>query len=224
MSSPHASDDASRPPARSRRTLVVALVAVVVLLLGGGAAVLALSGDEEDAPTATEPGEPADEKGDPGVAVPTRVVRVAGKLYPAVERRLAKQLRVLLEEYVEDAYVGRGKAFPGFTDKARRLARRDADVTTGRRLGAGDGEPPVLRSGRVRVAVLSPRPRQPVGATAAVRLVLTADGSRSTVTGQLHLTPTRRGWQVFGYELAMSGAGGRVDASTEKDGTSGGNR
>jgi hypothetical protein len=212
MSPSQASDLGPGSRSRRRRTLVVVVVAVVLLLAGGGAAVLALTGDEpeggSDAASSTTP----EEGPTGGVAVPTTVVRVAGELRPAAERRLAKEVRSLVEEYVADAYVDKRTGFPGFSDKARRLARRDADVTTGRRLGGGEVE---LRSGRVRVSVLSPRPRQPVGATAAVRLVLDSEAGPprgTTVTGQLLLTPSARGWRVFGYDLAMSGVGdGRSD-------------
>jgi hypothetical protein len=226
MSSPHASGGATSPRGGPRRAvLVVLLLSTVVLLLGGGAAVLALSGEQPDGSDGADgadgaqPGR-AHRSAAGGVAVLTRLVRVAGALHPAAERRLVKEVRILVEEYVEDAYVGKGTTFPGFTDEARRLARRDADVTTGRGLGGREREIR-LRSGWARVSVLSPRPREPVGATAAVRLVLAAEGSsttRSTVTGQLMLTRSARGWRVFGYDLAVAGSRGRVDATTEDGG------
>jgi hypothetical protein len=214
MSSPHASPDAQGSGGGRRRVLLVLLA--VLLLLGVVTAALALPGEEQES---SEPRREAAQSGAGDVVVPTRVVRVAGERRPAAQRRLVKQVRALVEEYVDDAYVERRRAFPGFTDKARRLARRDADVTTGRRLGGGDV---VLRSGWARVSVLSPRPRNPLGATAAVRLELAAEGgspTRSTVTGQLLLTPSARGWRVFGYDLAMSDTRGRLDATTEDGGT-----
>ncbi len=185
---------------------MTAAAVALLLIVGGVVAVLSLTGDEAPEKRA----EVAAEGGDDGpteaaVSVQTRVVRVAGRLRPAAERRLTRQVRSTLERFVTDAYVEGRRDFPGFTDQARRLAKRDADVTTSRRLSGGDEV--AVRSGRARLSVLSPTPRRPVGVTASVRVVLDAEASRRpvTVTGRLLLTPVARGWRVFGYDLAASG-------------------
>jgi len=210
MSSPHASPSAEPATRRSRRPWLVGLVVLAVLLLGGGAAVLALTGDERGGDGGDEAGEGS------AVVVRTRVVRVAGTLAPATERRLVRDVRSVVEEYVDDAYVEGRTRFPGFTDEARALAHEDADVTTGRRLG----DEVVLRSARVQVSVVSPRARIPAGATATLRLVLDQGGGTgtATVTGRLLLTPAAGGWRVFGYDLATSADGERLDASSGEEG------
>jgi hypothetical protein len=215
MSRPHSSRE-GRNGRPTRRAVVTAAAVALLLIVGGVVAVLALTGEDAPEKAAEVAADGGDAPTEAAVSVQTRVVRVAGRLRPAAERRLTRQVRSLLERFVTDAYVEGRRDFPGFTDRARRLAKRDADVTTGRRV-SGAGEV-ALRSGRARLSVLSTAPRRPVGVTASLRVVLDAETSRRpvTVTGRLLLTPVARGWRVFGYDLAASGP----PTSKPREGTS----
>jgi hypothetical protein len=143
------------------------------------------------------------------------VIGTGGRLSPPFRRRVAGEVSGLVERYVDAAFVegARGRAaYPGFTPAARKLAVRDRGVLGSAGLGGGSLTP---RSGSARVTVLSPG-RRPVGATARVRIRLRQEGPAGArrgrdvvLRGRLVLTPTERGWRVFGYDLARSRTAGR---------------
>lgn len=144
------------------------------------------------------------------------VTRVVGDLRPAAQKHLAAQAGAVVGTYLEAAFVRAGgppagaRAFPGFTPEARALAQRHRDVLTGTSYAGASGVTP--RHGTAYVNVVSPHGRA-VGATVQVDLALsvTADGRTRpvAVSGRLLLTPTARGWRIFGFDLSQSGSRAR---------------
>lgn len=199
------------PSGRRGSRRVVALVGALLVLVAVAGFVLLDRGVPSGLPGGSDEGS--------GVLVDTEVTRVAGPLPRSERDALRDEVRGLVEEYVESAYVDGATDFPGFTGGARRLALEDADVTTARRL-PGDGRVELL-AGRSRVAVLATTRQGADGATAAVRLVLRPVGGgkadEATVTGRLLLTPTADGWRIFGYDLALADPSG----TTQADGSAG---
>lgn len=161
------------------------------------------------APTRAEVPDPG------GLDVRTRVTRVAGALSDTRRRQLSRSARTLVTDYVEAAYLDGnddGNAvLPGFTLAARRLARRDLDVLSAAGFpGADSVRARSARPAQVYVAAVAANGRA-VGATArvSIHLAVTRDGATAParLRGRLLLTPTDRGWRIFGYDLALSGAG-----------------
>jgi hypothetical protein len=56
---------------------------------------------------------------------------------------------------------------------------------------------------RASFSVVAPRGRA-VGATARIHLEVQRGGRPLRIDGRLLLTPTKRGWQIFGYDLTRS--------------------
>lgn len=142
--------------------------------------------------------------------VRTTVSRVQGGLSRVQRARIERRTAQLLERYLSAAYLhqragkGHRRAFPGFTPGARELALRQVGITA-------DGAFPRAEDVRPRgavayVSVVAPEGR-PAGATARVFLKLdVARGERSRLLqlrGLLLLTPTAKGWRIFGYDLAL---------------------
>lgn len=181
----------------------------------------ACTGDEEPPEeTATpKPPVPTTESGAPRLMLDeppmrARVVRVGGELTAQERRQVADNIARVVGGWFDAAYLDGdlrradlSGALETFTPAAARQARRQADVTTGRVLGAELGAVvPTVR--RVQAAVFAPG-RGPAGATAQVTLVLVGareGGSQveQVVRGDLFLTATTGGWRIFGFELSRS--------------------
>jgi hypothetical protein len=141
---------------------------------------------------------------------------VAGELGSKDRLALRAALRSPLERYFQEAFVGGDYPRTDFDDAlsssfspgAERKARGDLDLLTNAAVGERTRSVTALVQ-RVGLDVLAPTGR-PVGATAHVRLVLSADrlrhgSTRITITGRLLLTPAGSNrWRIFGYDLARS--------------------
>lgn len=177
------------------RSAVVAATTAALLLLP------ACSDDEPDSPDATAPTSAAP---DEGPVVKVREGVVAGTLARKPQRETVTAVGAVVEGWVGAAYPQEGTApdlaaaLGSFTADAARQARRTKGAW-----GAGEGA--AVRAA-VKVDVLSPR-RRISGATARVAvLVQTPDGSRDLVSGRLLLSPVKRGWQVFAFDLDRGAA------------------
>jgi hypothetical protein len=140
------------------------------------------------------------------------VTRIVGELSPAARQRLGARAGGLVAAYFRAAFLhpathAAGRAlFPGFTAAAAALAERDRRVVTGAAYAGADQVTP--RNGTAYVTVLAPKGHL-VGATVRVSLALDVPvkgkRDRVRVRGRLLLTPTKRGWRIFGYDLSQSG-------------------
>lgn len=190
-----------------RRRFVAPALALVVLL--GGCS------DDSDEPAAPDPpsqaGAPTIRQQPVGLDV--KIARVAGHLPKAVSRDLRHRLGRVVEAWFKGGFLTGDyprKHFNGyasFTADAAKLARRDAEVTTNVQLGSQWTQVVPTRQ-QVRLFVFAPGHR-PSGATADVQLVMIGAGSAGAmselaVTGQLYLTKTAKGWQIFGFDLQRS--------------------
>ena len=94
-------------------------------------------------------------------------------------------------------------AFGAFTRDAVPQARRDRALLTNRVIAQRLSDVQVRRR-QIVVDVLA-RGGRPVGATARVVVAQRLRGTKidrvERITGQLSLTPTKRGWQIFAYDL-----------------------
>ena len=179
------------------------LALVLVVGLGG------CSGDDEpdepaSGPSATSAAPAAEE-----VRTRVRIGTVSGRLPPQARKRVVARAGEVVVGWAEAAYLSGDyprrdfrDSWPGFTRDAARRARVDRALMSNQRLGERiDGVEPRLV--RVRLDVLAPRGRA-VGVTARVsfRFATTGEVERDVrVRGRLFLTPTDRGWKVFGYDV-----------------------
>jgi hypothetical protein len=147
----------------------------------------------------------------------TDVTDVAGTLKPAARSKVAHQVGKSLHEYADDAFLGDypradfGTAFASFTPGAARSAQHDRDLLTGAAFQQAESVTATRLT--AKVSVLAPRGRV-AGATARVRFALDVDGTPVTVTGRLLLTPEKRGWRIFGYDLSSDAADAPATAGT----------
>ncbi len=191
-----------------KRRLFLAPALALVVLLGA-------CSDDSDDPAASDPpsraGAPTIRQQPVGLDV--KIARVAGHLPKAAAKDLTHRLGRVVEGWFKGGFLAGDyprKHFAGyasFTADAARLARRDAEVTTNVQLGSQWTQVVPTRQ-RVRLFVFAPGHR-PSGATADVQLVLLGAGSAGAmselaVTGQLYLTKTESGWQIFGFDLQRS--------------------
>lgn len=135
---------------------------------------------------------------------------VAGRLPRAQRRKVLEDVSSAVDGWLTRAYV-RGPwprndfhdAFWSFTPGAQ--PRSVADRRLLSNLGAGyRAVTPIRRSIAVDVVAAG---RHPVGATARVRLIFRTAPQRSQVVrGRVVLTPTRRGWKIFAYDVSRGQA------------------
>jgi hypothetical protein len=188
-------------PARRARGIAATLVVVALATTG-------CSGSDDAPEAAAAPS---------STAAPAPVVRTAvsfgtitGRLPARSRDRVKTQVRDVVDRWAHAAYLGGAyprrdftRAWPGFTAGARDEARRDRALMSNQDIARRiDGVRP--RRSRVRLDVLAVHQR-PVGITARVLLAFRTTGRlarRVTVRGDLYLTYTRRGWQVFGYDIS----------------------
>lgn len=191
---------AGPPPAHLRVILALVLLAGLVGCTG--------SSREPDERSAASP---TDQASSPEEAArPTRVLvgNVVGRLPKPRRRKVVRQVTSVVDDWLDAAYVGGtwprriSGAFDGFTPVAARRARRDRSLTTGADVAERiDGVRVTKRA--VRLDLLSASGR-PVGVTARVTLDYKTSGDlqrKVSVRGRLLLTPARRGWKVFAYDL-----------------------
>lgn len=179
---------------------IVTTVAGVVLVAMG---VVACTGDDGAG------GGPDADSSSQTVETNASVGTVAGKLAGKRKRAFLKGTVDTVDAWLDAAYVagdyprsGAGKAFARFTPGATKLARRQPKVMSNAAVGDRI-EQVTVKKRRVVVDALAPGGK-PAGATARVHLVLTLNGDvRRTdrVRGRLMLTPTKRGWRVFGFDV-----------------------
>lgn len=181
-------------------TGISALLVVVALLLGG------CSGDDEE-PAPAPRSEPSAE--DVRVVTDSAIGKVRGPLSAARRAEVVRAVTALVDAWSTRAYGGDyprtdfDDAFAAFTPYARALAVRRTSLLSNAAAGADLEEVTIARR-VVRVDVLAPRGRL-AGATARVRIVLDLSGAtdrREVVTGRLLLTPTAKGWRVFGFDVS----------------------
>lgn len=178
------------------------MIRAVALLLGALLLLPACSADEPEAgPSSSSPS--ASETPPPPAQV--RTGTVTGRVGAKAQERSTRQVGDVVLAWYDAAYGAdprAAEAFPGFTQGARREARRDRMLLSN--LDIADRIDGVeTRRRDVTVDLLGTRGR-PVGATARVRLVFRTSGDlerRVVVTGRLRLVPGPDGWQVFAYDL-----------------------
>ena len=134
---------------------------------------------------------------------------VRGELTDQSRSELRAGLRDAIETWMGgfDAGIDSSAAFAAYTPGAAALAREQATVTTTANLDPELVEVvPTRRSAKVAVLAAGGRA---VGASADVLLVVVGAAADETslelvVRADLQLTPTAKGWKVFGFELARN--------------------
>jgi len=168
-------------------------------------AMTACSGDSDD-PDA-DPSSAARPSGPPPVATHTTMGVITGKLGDKDKARIKKKTVAIVDDWLDAAYVGDKwprslkKAFPHFSNGAKRDARHDAALMSNQKY-ADRLETVEATKRRLRVDVLAVRKR-PVALTArfVLRMRLSGEVNRAEeVRGRLFLT-NRKGWKVFGYDV-----------------------
>jgi hypothetical protein len=211
---------------RSGTTRTAGVAAAATLALALALSLAGCSGDDGDEP---EPDAPAAGSSAPPAAAPplettATIGRVTGSAFPDAKREtLKKQVRAIVDQWVDGAYVGGSwprtevaDAFGGFTAGARRAATNDLRLMSNADIG--DRVTAVRATKRVlRLDVLAVRKRA-VSVTARVELRFTTTGEvarTETVRGRLFLTRGKQGWEVFGYDVTSGDGGGQQQKSTK---------
>jgi hypothetical protein len=190
----------TRPARRARASAATMLVVAL--------AATACSGSHDAPGAAAAPSSTA--RPAPVVKTAVSFGTITGRLPASSRDRLKKQVRDVVDGWADAAYLGGTyprrdftRAWPGFTAGAREDAHRDRALMSNQDIARRiDGVRP--RRSKVRLDVLAVHQR-PVGITARVLLGFRTTGElvrRVTVRGDLYLTYTRRGWQVFGYDIS----------------------
>ncbi|NPC96144.1 hypothetical protein [Nocardioides sp. zg-DK7169] len=179
-----------------------------VLVLGASAC----TGDDDDAPSGEEA---SPEASAAPLATRVSVGQVAGELSPQRRAQAKQAVADVVDGWIDAAYVG-GEwpregfaaytdALRDFTPDARRRAARDRGLLTN--VAIGDRVESVRASRRVLQIDVLGAGGKPVGATARIGLRFRTDGEVrrvDVVSGRLMLTPTKKGWKVFGYDVSRS--------------------
>jgi len=189
-------------PRPSRAVPLTALTLLAVLLSG------CTSDPDPEAgpPSAPSSASPSSSAPEP-LRLETAVARVAGKLSQARRERVARKAGAVVEDYLQAAFLAGPPqgAFDSFTSGARKQARHDRRLLTA--AGLRSAEPVTATHAAAYLSVLAPRGRV-VGATARLEADLRVErrGEPRTVRlrGRLMLTPTAKGWRIFGYDLSRS--------------------
>lgn len=137
---------------------------------------------------------------------------VAGRLGKQQRRQFLRAATATVDEWLDAAYVAGdyprsdfGKAFPGFTQGAATLARKQPKVMSNAAVG-DRVEQVTVKQRKVTVDVLAPGGK-PAGATARVVLVVQLDGDverKDRISGRLMLTPKGKQWKVFGFDMTRN--------------------
>jgi hypothetical protein len=184
---------------------------LVVVALGSGAC----KDDGGSDGAAPDGGSPA------GASVTERTVEtrvsfgvLTGRLPSDARQRLSSQVGDVVDGWIDAAYVGGdyprrdfSDVWPGFTAGAQQEAHHDRALMSNEDVGDRiDGVE--LHKSTVKLDVLAVK-QHPVGVTARVFIGFrtTGDVEREVrVKGRLFLTPTDRGWRVFGYDVTKGDA------------------
>ena len=182
-----------------------AAVATLALVLS-----VAACSDDDDSGSDPEP-EPGPSEVPASVESQVEVGEVAGRLPRSKRQGIKEDAGQVVVTWLEAAYFAgspRPKldaAFPGFTEDATRLARRDSWLLSNASLAEGVEEVVPVRPMKVRLDILAPKGRV-AGVTARFRVVFDAVAGqtrRVTVSGRVVLTRNSRGnWKIFGYDAA----------------------
>lgn len=185
----------------AQRAGLAATALVVVMSL------TACTGDDDEGDNSSP--EPEVTPPTPAMKSKVTVGEVTGRLKPARRSQVTQDVGKVVTTWIEHAYFGGSPrprlddAFPGFTDGAEQLARRDKWLMSNASLAAGIDE--VVPVGRVTVDVDLLAVRQRVaGATARFRVsfdTVAAETRRVNVKGRVVLTRNDEGnWKIFGYD------------------------
>ena len=195
-----------RSPRRAGVARRAALVLGSFLLAGAGAC----SGGEEEPPEAPAESEPAPVV--EALATTLHTGQVVGRLPERRADAVVERVGDVVDGWIDAGFAGEewpreiSGAYVGFTDRARKQAVGDAELTSAAGFSQQVDAVEVKRR-VVRVDVVA-HDREPAGATARVRLVLETTGEVERtvrVRGRLFLTPTGDGWKIFGYDLTQGG-------------------
>lgn len=207
---------------RRTRTTPAALALALAL---AGATLVGCSGDDSD----PQPEAPAESSAPPAAAPPLEtkatIGRVTGSRFPDAEReRLKKQVRPIVDRWIDGAYVGGswprsdvGDAFAGFSAGARRDATTDLRLMSN--VDIGDRVTGVRATQRTLLLDVLAVKKRAVSVTARLELRFTTTGEvtrTETVRGRLFLTRGPDGWQVFGYDVTAGEGGAQVKQTPEK--------
>jgi len=177
-----------------------AVLVAVGLLLGGCS-----GGGEEPSPAPRSESSAQDVR----VVTDSGIGKVRGPLSRPRRAEVVRDVTAVVDAWSNRAYGGSyprtdfDDAFTAFTPYARALALRKSSLLSNAGAG-GELEAATIARRVVRVDVLAPRGRV-AGATARVRIVLDLSGPadrREVVTGRLLLSPTAKGWRVFGFDVS----------------------
>ena len=144
------------------------------------------------------------------VETSTRIHRVFGRLPERRRKAVRRQVGEVVDRWWEAAYLGGTyprssfpDAFPGFTDGAERLARRDKALLTNRTGGPRiDSVTPKHRTVSLDILAAGKRARS-VTAHVVLRFQTSGDKAGTTVVrGRLFLTHKRGAWRIFGYDIS----------------------
>ena len=220
---------ASTHPFRRARRALLALV----LSLGLALPMSACTSDDREpgaseSPTSTAPGQTLRSS---EVRLETRVTRVAGRLPEKRRTQVGKGIGRTVAAYLDKAYLrdypmrGPGAAFAGYTAGARQQARKDQRLLTGR--GLKGARSVSVTDAAAYVALLAPG-RHVVGATARLEVDLRVETKRGAekvrVRGRLLLTPTPKGWRIFGYDVSRSDLADKKKPGKKKSGKKAGDK
>jgi hypothetical protein len=186
--------------------------ASILMCLSLGAT--ACNDDAGGGDTTSQPPLPSGEPSAFEIETVTTMGDVVGRLPHADRKRLKSAVTPVVQRWFNAAYVGGDyprkdfrDAFPGFTAGARAEARRDLGLMSND--GIGDRISGVTpKTSQISIDVLAVRKR-PVAVTARFRLAFKTQGDlerRVGVRGRVLLTRSEKGWRIFGYHVAKSGA------------------
>ena len=143
--------------------------------------------------------------------------RIVGRLEKRQRPKVLDAVTGIVDGWIDGAYVAGdyprenfGDAFDGFTKDAARFARKQSGTMSNAGIGA-DLDAVGVRTRKVRVDVLAPKGRA-VGATARVYLVLELEGKKDRterISGRLVLTPSGKGWRIFGFDIERGETSGK---------------
>ncbi|TIC88789.1 hypothetical protein E8D34_03780 [Nocardioides sp. GY 10113] len=185
---------------RSPRRTTSAAAAVIAALMP-----LTAACSDDAAPAAQTTPTPVTAEPTP-FSVRADVGNVTGRLGRSDRREVLRDVREVVADWMEAAYVETGSAvdlgtaFADFTPQAAASAKRQRALLTNAALASADGVE--VRPAVVKVDVLAPG-GEVAAATARFRVVLQREGAKrqEKVVGRLMLSPVKKGWKVFGFTV-----------------------
>ncbi len=182
----------------------------VSMILLGAALAVSLSACTSDSKPAQPSVSTSPTPVEPPLATTVKVGKITGRLRPAAAETFAVEVGVVVDGWLDAAYVGGDypraeftDAFPGFTEGAAAEAGKDRQLMSNADIGARIESAVATR--RVVVVDVLAAKRKPRAATARFRLVFDTTGElekQVSVSGRLMLTRHESGWQIFAYDVA----------------------